>query len=80
MRFIISETDGVLVTQADLALAGALLQGTALQHQINVIQVESRPRPEVKHGEVVTAAISLLYLGKSDFNDVEAFRDDNLRQ
>ena len=76
MRFIISETDEVLVPQAGLALVGALLQGTALRQRINAIQVEGCPRPEVKHGEVVTAAIGLLCLGKSDFNDIEAFRDD----
>jgi hypothetical protein len=35
--------------------------------------VEGYTRPEVKHGDVVTAAIGLLCLGKSDFIDIEAF-------
>jgi hypothetical protein len=76
MQFIISETDEVLVPQAGLALVGALLQGTSLRRRVNTIHLEDCPQPEVKHAEVVTAGIGLLCLGKSDFNDIEAFRDD----
>jgi hypothetical protein len=76
MQFIISETDEVLVPQAGLALVGALLQSTAIKRRINALRMEGCPRPEVKHGEVVTAAIGLLCLGKSDFTDIEAFRND----
>jgi hypothetical protein len=76
MQFVISETDEVMVPQAGLALVGALLQGTTLKKRVSAIPVEACPRPEVKHGEVVTAAIGLLCLGKSDFTDIEAFRRD----
>jgi hypothetical protein len=76
MQFVISETDEVLVPQADLALVGALLQGTTLKERASAVRLEACPRPEVKHGDVVTAAIGLLCLGKSDFTDIEAFRRD----
>lgn len=76
MRFIVSTTDEVLLPQSGLALVGALLQETKLQRRVDALDVEGCLRPEVKHGDVVTAAIGLLCLGKSDFNDIEGFRDD----
>ena len=76
MQFIISTTDEVLIPQAGLGLVGALLQDTKLRQRIDAIDVEGCLRPEVKHGDVVAAAIGLLCLGKSDFNDIEAFRTD----
>jgi hypothetical protein len=76
MQFIISQTDEVLVSQAGLAVVGALLQGTAIQRRTSAIELEDCPRPEIKHGEIVTAAIGLLCLGKSDYTDIQAFRHD----
>jgi hypothetical protein len=65
-----------LIPQAGLGLIGALLQDTKLRQRIDAIDVEGCLRPEVKHGDVVAAAIGLLCLGKSDFNDIDAFRTD----
>ncbi len=76
MQFIISTTDEVLIPQAGLGLVGALLQHTKLRQRLDALDVEGCRRPEVKHGDVIAAAIGLLCLGKSDFNDIEAFRDD----
>jgi hypothetical protein len=77
MRFIVSTTDEVLLPQSGLALVGALLQETKLRGRIDALDVEGCLRPEVKHGDVVTAAVGLLCLGKSDFNDIDAFRGDD---
>ena len=76
MKFIISETDEVLVPQSGLALIGSLLQDTNLRKRINELKLPGVLRPEVKHGDIVTAGIGLLCLGKSDFNDIEPFRED----
>jgi len=76
MQFIISTTDEILLPQSGLALVGALLQQTKLRQRIDALEVEGCSRPEVKHGDVVAATIGLLCLGKADFNDIEAFRDD----
>jgi hypothetical protein len=76
MQFIISKTDEVLVPQAGLAVVGALLRDTAIKARANAISLAVCPRPEIKHGEVLTAAIGLLCLGKSDYTDIEAFRGD----
>jgi len=74
MKFIISETDEILVSHSGLGLAGALLQGTGMQKRSNDIRLGDRKRPEVSHGDVVTAMIGLLCLGKPDFGAIEAFR------
>jgi hypothetical protein len=76
MQFIISETDEVLVSHSGLALIGSLLQATNVRQRVNDITVPGVLRPEVKHGDVVTAALGLLCLGKSDFTDIEPFRKD----
>lgn len=76
MKFIISETDEVLVSQSGLALVGSLLQGTNLRKRVNDLIVPGLLRPEIKHGDIVTAGIGLLCLGKSDFTDIEPFRQD----
>jgi hypothetical protein len=76
VRFIISTTDEVLIPQAGLGLVGALLQETKLRQRMDALDVPGHLRPEVKHGDVVAAAIGLLCLGKADFNDIEAFRGD----
>jgi hypothetical protein len=76
VKFIISQTDEVLVPQSGLALVGALLQDTEIRKRTNALKVEGCLRPEVKHGDVISAAIGLLCLGKTDFNDIEPFRKD----
>lgn len=76
MRFVICETDEVLIPQSGLALVGALLETTNLRKRLDAIQLEGRSQPEVRHSDVVQAAIGLLCLGKSDFNDIEPFRGD----
>ena len=76
MKFHISETDEILVSHSGLALVGAILQGTQIRKRANAIRLGDRKRPEVSHGDVLTAMIGLLCLGKPDFEAVEAFRED----
>jgi hypothetical protein len=76
MKFIISETDEVLVSHSGLALAGAILQGTQIRKRACAVRLGDRKRPEVSHADVVTAMIGLLCLGKPDFEAIEAFRED----
>ncbi|MCL6507138.1 MAG: IS1380 family transposase, partial [Bryobacteraceae bacterium] len=78
MEFLVSTTDEVLLPQSGLALVGILLQDSQLRRRIDALRVEGCARPEVPHGDVVAAMIGLLCLGKSDFNDIEGFRGDEL--
>jgi hypothetical protein len=74
MKFIISETDEVLVSHSGLALAGAILQGTQIRKRASAIRLGDRKRPEVSHADVLVAMIALLCLGKPDFACIQAFR------
>ena len=76
MKLIISETDEILVSHSGLGLAGAWLQGTGIRKRSNAIRLGDRKRPEVCHGDVLTAMIALLCLGKPDFGAIEPFRQD----
>jgi hypothetical protein len=64
------------VSHSGLALAGSLLQGTDLGKRANRLRLGDRKRPEVSHGDVLTAMIGLLCVGKPDFEAIEAFRED----
>ena len=76
MKYIISETDEILVSHSGLALAGSLLQGTGIMKRAKRLRLGDRKRPEVSHGDVLTSMIGLLCLGKPDFEAIEAFRED----
>jgi len=76
VEFVIQETDDTLVTHSGLALVGALLGRTEIARRANALALESKPRPETAHADVLLSMIGLLSLGKSDFADIEAFRED----
>lgn len=74
--FVISQGNEQLPSQAGLGLIGALLGGTALSERVDQVQIPTRPTPDLRHREVVTAMTGLLALGKPDFEAVETFRAD----
>jgi hypothetical protein len=76
MEFIITHTDEVLVSHSGLALAGALLGHSPLRQRLNEMDLGKRRRPDVPHGDVLLAMIGLLCLGKSDYADIEAYRQE----
>jgi hypothetical protein len=76
MQFTIRETDDVLVSHSGLALVGALLGKSPLRKRLSEISLGTRKRPELPHGEVLTAMIGLLCLGKSDYADIETYRKE----
>ncbi len=76
MKFILSETDEILVSHSGLALVGAMLQGAQIQKRASAIRLGDHKRPEVSHGDVLAAMIGLLCLGKPDFEAIKAFRGD----
>ena len=76
MEFIITQTDEVLVSHSGLALAGALLGQSPLRKRLNEISLGERKRPETPHGDVLLSMLGLLCLGKSDYADIEAYRQE----
>ena len=76
VNFVVSQTDESLTTHSGLALVGQMLKRQKLTKRLVAIPLQGRPRPEISHGEVATAMIGLLCLGKPDFEAMEVFRDD----
>jgi hypothetical protein len=76
VKFIITETEEHLVSHSGLAFVGGLLADTQIEKRANALRLPDKPRPETTHADVLRSWIGLLCLGKSDFADIEAFRDD----
>ena len=74
--FVITQTDESLTTHSGLALVGRMLGRSGLAERMDAIPLQGRPRPEISHGDVVSAMVGLLTLGKPDFAAIETFRDD----
>jgi len=76
MPFIIEESDEVLTTHSGLALVGLLLEKTHLSNRLNTISVPGRTYTEISNRDVAYAYLGLLCQGKSDFDHIEPFRND----
>jgi len=76
MRFQIVQGDEQLSSHSGLALAGAILRRSSIRERLDAVVLPEHPVPEISHGEVATAMIGLICLGKPDFDAIEAFRDD----
>jgi hypothetical protein len=76
MRFQIVQGDELLSSHSGLALAGEILRNSRIRERLDTVKLPEHPFPEISHGEVATAMIGLICLGKPDFDAIEAFRDD----
>ena len=76
MRFEIVQGDEQLSSHSGLALAGAILDRSSIRKRLDAVVLPEHPFPEISHGEVATAMIGLICVGKPDFDAIEAFRDD----
>jgi len=76
MCFEIVQGDEQLSSHLGLALAGAILDRASIQKQLNAVVLPEQPFPRISYGEVATAMVGLIYLGKPDFDTIESFRDN----
>ena len=76
MRFQIEQGNENLTSHSGLALAGVILNSSQIRERLDMVMLPDHPFPEISHGEVATAMIGLICLGKPDFDAIEAFRDD----
>jgi len=67
----------ILTTHAGLATVGALLSHTKLTRRLNQSVVKEMESPYHSHSDVVKSYIGLLCQGKSDFDHIEPFREDD---
>ena len=76
MRFEIVQGDEQLSSHSGLALVGAILDKAKLREQLDKVMLKDHPFPEIGHGDVATAMLGLICVGKPDFDAIEPFRDD----
>lgn len=76
MRFQVVQGNEQLSSHSGLALAGAILHRSRIRERLDAVMLPEHPFPEISHGEVATAMIGLICLGKPDFDAIEPFRDD----
>ena len=76
MRFEIVQGDEQLSSHSGLALVGAILDRSSIRKRLDAVALPEHPFPEISHGEVATAMIGLICMGKPDFDAIEPFRDD----
>lgn len=75
--FEIEQGDEELSTHSGLALIGALLANTKIKTRLNKTMSAEQKKPHISNGSVGIAYIGLLCQGKSDFDHIEPFREDN---
>ena len=76
MCFQVVQGNEQLSSHSGLALAGAILHRSRIRERLDAVMLPEHPFPEISHGEVATAMIGLICLGKADFDAIEPFRDD----
>jgi len=76
MKFILEQSDESLATHSGLALVGALVSKTNSKSRLNQIARSKGYSPYICNGDVAISYIGLLCQGKSDFDHIEQFRDD----
>ena len=76
MQFEIVQGDERLSSHSGLALVGEILKRTNLRKRLDSRILWKHRFPEISHGEVATAMIGLMCLGKPDFDAIEPLRDD----
>lgn len=76
MRFIFEQSDETLATHSGLSAVGLLISKTKLKSRLNAKPLPNRYQPHISNGDAAASYIGLLCQGKSDFDHIEAFRDD----
>jgi len=74
--FDIGVTDEILPTQSGLALLGPTPFQDKFEQKAKLAADRDRSRPEIPNSDIAKSYIGLLVQGKSDFDDIEAFRGD----
>jgi len=68
----------ILTTHAGLATVGALLAHTQLTKRLNRTVIKELENPIHSHADVMKSYLGLLCQGKSDFDHIEPFRQDDV--
>jgi hypothetical protein len=77
MRLIVEQTDEILTANGGLAVAGALMKSLKIGKSLNKIKVTSG-EPEISNQDVLRSYLGLLVMGRTNYEDIELFRDDGM--
>ena len=77
MKFELAQSNAILNAHSGLALTGGLLNKTNLRNQLIKLQAEGEKKFEISNTDVAFSYLGLLCQGKSDFDDIEPFREDH---
>lgn len=79
MRFHMTQSNELLLTtHAGLSTVGLLIEHTQLSQRLNQTTVNGAKFPLCSHADVMKSYIGLLCQGKSDFDHIEPFRQDDV--
>jgi len=71
------DTDEIIVSNGGLAVAGALMKSLKIGAGLNKIKVSSE-EPEVSNSDVFRSYLGLLLIGKTNYEDIELFSNDEI--
>lgn len=77
MKFQLEQSDEILTAHSGLILPGLLMAQTDLNAELNKTKIPNNPSPHISNADVVVSYLGLLCQGKSDYDHIEAFREDN---
>ncbi len=77
MRLIIERTDEIFTSNGGLAVAGALMKSLKIGKSLNKIKISSG-EPEISNQDVFRSYLGLLVMGRTNYEDIELFRNDEM--
>lgn len=77
MRYLLEQSDETLTTHSGLALVGLMLSKSDLEKRLNRLLLPDRGEPDISNFDVAASYLGLLCQGKSDFDHIESFRQDD---
>jgi hypothetical protein len=77
MRLRLEGTDEIFTANGGLAVAGALMKSLKIGKGLDKIKITSGD-PEISNQDVFRSYIGLLVMGRTNFEDIELFRNDEL--
>jgi len=67
-----------LSSHSGLAILGNILEACEYKKHVNRVHLPSRPNPELKHSDILSVMIALIFIGKPYYDAVRFFYDDVL--
>lgn len=77
MKFTFEQSNEFLTTHSGLTFVGALITKTNLKERLDKSKLPGVYKPDISHSDIATTYIGLLCQGKSDYDNIEPFREDD---